>query len=69
MFEVSVFPGPVTVLQGKKTRKAIKEAAELTAFYSDIKTGAVTVQFGKDQMVETILVKAPNRADVNKLRL
>ena len=69
VFEVSVFPGPVTILQGKKTRKAIKAAAELTAFYSDIKTGTVTVQFGKDQMVETILVKAPNRADVNKLRL
>ena len=69
IFEVSAFPGPVTLLQGKKTRKTIKAAAELTAFHSDIKTGIVAVQFRKDQIVESILVKAPNRADVDKLRL
>src|SRR3989304_5913858 len=40
-FEVPDIAGPITILQGSKTKRAVKLAAALTAFYSDAKTQSV----------------------------
>src|SRR3972149_3976666 len=49
-FEVPDIAGPITVLQGKKTKKAVEVAAALTAFYSEAKTDVVTVNFGRERL-------------------
>ncbi len=40
----------MTLLQGPKTKEAVRVAAELTAFYSDAKLDSVTVKFGKEKL-------------------
>lgn len=61
--------GPITLLQGKKTEKAIKVAAELTAFYSDAKNCAVEVGFGREILNRSILVSIPSQTEVEKFRI
>ena len=56
-------------MQGPKTKKAIETAAKLTAFYSDAKTGEVKVNFGKEALAKSVVVKVPDKADVDKLRV
>jgi tRNA-specific 2-thiouridylase len=68
-FEVPEIAGPITVLQGRKTKKAIETAAALTAFYSDAKTDVVTVNFGRERLDKWIRVKAPSRAEVDRMRI
>jgi tRNA U34 2-thiouridine synthase MnmA/TrmU len=68
-FELPTIVGPVTLLQGAKTKSAIETAAKLTAFYSDAKTDEVGVNFGKGKLDRSIKVKLPERADVEKLRV
>jgi tRNA-specific 2-thiouridylase len=68
-FELSDVVGPVTILQGPKTKAAIETAAKLTASYSDAKSGEVTVKFGKEALDKTIKVTLPQKADVDKLRV
>jgi len=68
-FELADIVGPVTILQGPKTKKAIEAAAQLTAFYSDAKTGEVKVNFGREKLDKTVLVTLPAKADVDKLRV
>jgi tRNA-specific 2-thiouridylase len=68
-FELPDIVGPVTILQGPKTRQAIQTAAKLTAFYSDAKTGEVVVGFGRENLNKSIIVSLPERADVDKLRV
>jgi len=68
-FEVPDFGGPTTVLQGSKTKKAIKVAAALTAFYSDAKGDRVTVNFGRENLDKSIIVSVPSRAEVESLRI
>ena len=46
VFEVIDIPSPITLLQGPKTKKAIKIAAQLTACYSDAKREKVKVRYG-----------------------
>ena len=69
VFEVSDVAGPITLLQGKKTSKAIATAAELTAFYSDAKNENVTVCYGRDKLQKTVVVKKPDREEVENLRV
>ena len=69
VFEVPDIAGPITILQGKKTSKAVKTAAALTAFYSDAKTDQVTVNYGREKQDKTITVKRPSREEVDKLRV
>ncbi|HSQ49121.1 MAG TPA: hypothetical protein VLL96_05500 [Candidatus Deferrimicrobiaceae bacterium] len=69
MFELPKIVGPVTLLQGKKTKAAIENAAKLTAFYSDAKSGEVVVNFGGEKMEKSIKVALPDRCDVEKLRV
>lgn len=68
-FEVPDIGSPVTVLQGAKTKNAIRKAAELTAFYSDAKSGKVTVNFGRESLSKSIIVSVPDRAEVESLRI
>jgi len=68
-FEVADFAGPITVLQGPKTAKAIKAAAGLTVFHSDAKSDKVTVNFGKESLDKSIIVSVPSQAEVNSLRV
>jgi hypothetical protein len=68
-FELPDIMGPVTILQGPKTKKAIETTAKLTAFYSDTKAGEVKVNFGRETLDKFIVVKVPNKVDVDKLRV
>jgi tRNA U34 2-thiouridine synthase MnmA/TrmU len=69
-FELPAIVGPITLLQGAKTKEAILLAAQLTAFYSDAKTEKVKVSYGKDSLDKSIIVTRPtNRAEVDKLRV
>jgi len=68
-FELPDVVGPVTVLQGVKTKKAITVAAQLTAFYSDAKLEKVKVNYGRDALDKSIVVQIPDRSEVNKLRI
>ena len=68
-FEVPEIGSPITILQGAKTKKAIRTAAALTAFYSDAKSGKVTVNFGRESLDESVIVSIPTRAEVESLRV
>jgi tRNA U34 2-thiouridine synthase MnmA/TrmU len=68
-FEVPEIGGPITLLQGAKTKNAIRTAAALTAFYSDAKTGKVTVNFGRKNQDKSITVSVPTRTEVESLRI
>ncbi len=69
VFEVPEIAGPITLLQGKKTKRAIEAAGELTAFYSDAKTDMVTVRYGREKMDKSAFVKRPSREEVERLRV
>lgn len=68
-FEVPDIGSPTTILKGPKTKKAIKTAASLTAFYSDAENHKIEVKFGKEKMDRTILVTIPDANEVNDLRI
>ena len=68
-FEVPDVGSPITVLQGAKTKKAVKTAAALTAFYSDAKSDKAKVNFGRERLDKSIIVSIPTRAEVESLRI
>jgi hypothetical protein len=68
-FELPHIVGPVTILQGPKTKAAIETAAKLTASYSDAKSGEVIVKFGRETLGKSITVTLPQKAEVDKLRV
>jgi tRNA U34 2-thiouridine synthase MnmA/TrmU len=69
-FELPDIVGPITLLQGVKTKEVILVAAQLTAFYSDAKIEKVKVNYGKDTLDKSITVTRPtNRMKVDKLRV
>lgn len=68
-FELPDIVGPITLLQGPKTKEAIKTAAKLTAFYSDAKTPESKVKYGRESLVKSIKVTVPQREDIEKLRV
>ena len=68
-FEVPNCGSPITILQGTKTKAAIKKAAALTAYYSDEKSSEVLVRFGKDSLDKTMRVARPSKEEVEKLRI
>ena len=68
-FESADIVGPITLLQGPKTKTAIKMAAQLTAFYSDTKSGEVKVGFGRDILSKSVRVIVPDKAEVDKIRV
>jgi tRNA U34 2-thiouridine synthase MnmA/TrmU len=68
-FEVPNCGSPTTLLQGPKTKAAIKMAAGLTAFHSDMRIGDVAVRYGKITPEKEIVVLVPTRPEVNSLRV
>ena len=68
-FEVPDIGSPVAVLQGAKTKNAIRKAAALTAFYSDAKSDKVRVNFGRESLSKSIIVSVLNEAEVKSLRV
>ena len=68
-FEVPNIGSPITVLQGTKTKNAIRTAAALTLFYSDAKSDKVKVSFGRENLKKSITVSIPSRAEVESLRI
>jgi tRNA-specific 2-thiouridylase len=68
-FELPDIVGPITILQGPKTKKAVETSAKLTAYYSDAKAGEVKVNFGRETLDKCLFVKVPDKAEVDKLRV
>ena len=68
-FEAQGCGSPVTLLQGPKTKKVIEEAARLTAYHSDQKTGRVQVRFGKKDKDRLLKVSVPGMNEVDQLRV
>jgi len=68
-FEVPAFMGPITLLQGPKTKEAIEKAASLTARYSDAKDKKVSVRFGKNKLEKTIIITPTREEDIEKIRI
>ena len=69
LFEVSEIAGPITVLQGQKTKKAVELAAAVTAFYSDAKTYTVKINYGRESLDKSMTAQMPSRAQVENLRI
>ena len=68
-FEAPDIAGPITILQGSKTKRAVKLAAALTAFYSDAKTQSVTVNYGREKLDKSLAVNVPSRTEVDNFRI
>ena len=68
-FEAQDTGSPITLLQGPKTRTAVKKAAELTAYYSDKKEGIVSVKFGKRKLDESLKTPILGKQAVEALRI
>jgi tRNA U34 2-thiouridine synthase MnmA/TrmU len=68
-FEAQDCGSPIALLQGPKTRSAIKKAAELTAYHSDKKQGGVSVRFGKKEPDKFIRTQIPNQKEIEQLRI
>lgn len=69
LFEVPGWGSPLTLLQGKKTRKAIEFAAQLTATYSDARGGKVLVKYGKTKPIRKIVVTPLSKAKIEEFRV
>ncbi|MEM1566828.1 MAG: tRNA 4-thiouridine(8) synthase ThiI [Candidatus Bathyarchaeia archaeon] len=68
-FEAIGTGSPITLLQGPKTKQAIEKAAQLTAYYSDQKTGKVHVKYGKEKPEKSIIVERPKEEEIEQLRI
>ncbi|MDH5482092.1 MAG: hypothetical protein OEY22_04325 [Candidatus Bathyarchaeota archaeon] len=68
-FEAQGCGSPITLLQGPKTKEAVKKAAGLTAHYSDQKTGKVLVKFGRKNLDKSVTVAIPGREEIEELRI
>lgn len=68
-FEAQDCGSPITLLQGPKTKAAIKKAAESTAYHSDKKQGGVSVRFGKKELDKLIRTQIPNQKEIEQLRI
>jgi len=68
-FENQGYGSPITLLQGPKTKGAVKKAAFLTAYYSDQKVGDVLVKFGEGSLDKSLIVSIPSKEEVEQLRI
>jgi tRNA U34 2-thiouridine synthase MnmA/TrmU len=68
IFEVSEYNGPITILQGPKTKESIKKAAALTVRYSDMKE-KVLVKFGMKKLNKKIIVSPVSEKEIEKMRI
>ncbi|NIM46629.1 MAG: hypothetical protein GTN40_00505 [Candidatus Aenigmarchaeota archaeon] len=67
IFEVPDIGSPITILQGPKTKKAIKLAAQLTLRYSDAKRKA-KVKYGRKLKRKLIVISIKER-EIKNLRI
>jgi tRNA-specific 2-thiouridylase len=68
-FEVPGCGSPTAILQGVKTREAIRKAAALTAYYSDNRNARVRVRYGKNSLSHAVTVSRPSKEEVEQLRI
>ncbi|MEM4701352.1 MAG: tRNA 4-thiouridine(8) synthase ThiI [Candidatus Bathyarchaeia archaeon] len=68
-FEAHGCGSPITLLQGPKTRQSVEKAAQLTAYYSDQKTGKVHVKYGREKLEKNMIVERPDGKEVEQLRV
>jgi tRNA-specific 2-thiouridylase len=69
LFEVPDCGSPITLLQGPKTKEALRKAAALTLRYSDRKEEKALVHFGKEKMDKSVVVSALDASEVEELRI
>ena len=70
IFEVKDWPSPITLLEGKATKKAIKIAAQLTVSHSDARDKKnVEVIYGKRKLNKLTKTSSLNKKEVDKLRI
>lgn len=68
-FEAQGCGSPITLLQGSRTKEAIRKAACLTAYHSDQKIGEILVKFGKDSLDRSLIVSVPSKEEIEQLRV
>ena len=68
-FEVPNCGSPITLLQGRKTKKSIMIAAGLTLFYSDNPDSLVKVNYGRTELDKSVIVSRPSFSEVQGLRI
>ena len=68
-FEVPNCGSPITILQGRKSREAIRTAASLTARYSDAREENIQVAYGNDRSKKIMSVTPLLKEDVDRLRI
>jgi predicted ribosome quality control (RQC) complex YloA/Tae2 family protein len=70
LFEVPNCGSPTTILRGPKTKKAIQQAARITAFHSDQKNKATAnVSYGQNLLDKKITVPLPAILEIDALRI
>ncbi|MFH2067920.1 MAG: hypothetical protein ABII89_00430 [Candidatus Omnitrophota bacterium] len=69
IFRVPIIESPVTILQGPKTKTAIRLTARLTARYSDSQAKRVTVEYGRTKPVKKIIVSPAPQSLAARLNL
>ena len=68
-FEVPDCGSPITILQGRKTKKSVEAAAGLTAYYSDNTDPTMIVNYGRQKLDKTICVTKPIYSEIKRLRI
>jgi tRNA-specific 2-thiouridylase len=68
-FEVPDCGSPISLLQGPKTREAIRKAAALTLRYSDSKEKTALVKFGGEKIDKSLTVSALEESEIEELRI
>jgi len=69
IIQVKDVMGPTTLLQGPKTKEAIKLAASLTARYSDAKNENIIVRYGTKDLNKEITIHKITEEQISKMRL
>jgi tRNA-specific 2-thiouridylase len=70
IFEVKGFSGPITLLQGKASKKAMELAAALTVAYSDAKNEAsAIVNYGRRKLNKSMKISPLNPKEIENLRI
>lgn len=69
VFEVKGYMGPITLLQGPKTKKAIELAAKLTARYSDADRDKVLVKYVNEKLDKEVVVNQIRDKETEQLRI
>jgi len=68
-FEAKDIMGPITLLQGPKTKPVIRLAAQLTARYSDAEEFPAAIKYGKQSFNKEIKVNKIKNKELEKLRI